>query len=76
MLGWPYGVAAAQPYGLKPSAQRSSSRSISFRGNSADLGIAIGCAQLTLVRGDLRRITKVRALTVANVNQEFGFAFI
>ncbi|MBP0656317.1 HAD-IC family P-type ATPase, partial [Mycobacterium tuberculosis] len=54
---------------------------------AADVGIAMGTgtdvamssAQLTLVKGDLRRIVQARAissLTVANMKQNLGFAFV
>ena len=54
---------------------------------AADVGIAMGTgtdvamssAQLTLVKGDLRRIVQARAIsssTVANMKQNLGFAFV
>ena len=54
---------------------------------AADVGIAMGTgtdvamssAQVTLVKGDLRRITQARAIsenTVANMKQNLGFAFL
>ena len=53
----------------------------------ADVGIAMGTgtdvamssAQVTLVKGDLRRILQARAIseeTVANMKQNLGFAFL
>src|SRR4030065_738221 len=54
---------------------------------AADVGIAMGTgtdvamssAQVTLVKGDLRRILQARAIseaTVANMKQHLGFAFV
>jgi Cu+-exporting ATPase len=54
---------------------------------AADVGIAMGTgtdvamssAQVTLVKGDLRRIVQARAIsegTVANMKQNLGFAFL